>query len=97
MTNAPAEPALHIERLIKDYGKVHAVRDIDLDVHRGEVFGFLGPNGAGKTTTIRCCLDLLHPGGGGRIEILGADPLRDGVAIRSRVAYVPGELRLPNG
>lgn len=99
MTNAPdpdngREPALHIERLIKDYGKVHAVRGIDLDVRRGEVFGFLGPNGAGKTTTIRCCLDLLHPSSG-RIEILGADPLRNGVAIRSRVAYVPGELRLP--
>jgi ABC-2 type transport system ATP-binding protein len=58
------------------------------------VFGFLGPNGAGKTTTIRCVLDLLRPTGGS-VEVLGLDPRRDGVAVRSRVAYVPGELRLP--
>ena len=90
----PAGPALRIEGLVKDYGHVHAVRGIDLEVGRGEVFGFLGPNGAGKTTTIRCVLDLLHPTTG-RIEVLGLDPRRDGVAARGRVAYVPGELRLP--
>ncbi len=89
-----AGPALRIEGLVKDYGHVHAVRGIDLEVGRGEVFGFLGPNGAGKTTTIRCVLDLLHPTTG-RIEVLGLDPRRDGVAARGRVAYVPGELRLP--
>lgn len=87
--------ALRIEGLVKDYGKVHAVRGIDLEVARGEVFGFLGPNGAGKTTTIRCILDLLHPTSG-RITVLGLDPHRDGIAVRSRVAYVPGELRLPD-
>ena len=54
-------PAIRIEGLVKDYGTVHAVRGIDLEVRRGEVFGFLGPNGAGKTTTIRCLLDLLRP------------------------------------
>jgi ABC-2 type transport system ATP-binding protein len=87
-------PALRVRGLVKDYGRVHAVRGIDLDVRRGEVFGFLGPNGAGKTTTIRCVLDLLRPTGG-RVEVLGLDPRRDGVAVRRRVAYVPGELRLP--
>ncbi len=86
--------ALRIDGLVKDYGSIHAVRGIDLEVRRGEVFGFLGPNGAGKTTTIRCALDLLRPTGG-RIEVLGLDPHRDGVTMRSRVAYVPGELRLP--
>jgi beta-exotoxin I transport system ATP-binding protein len=86
--------ALRIEGLVKDYGSIHAVRGIDLEVRRGEVFGFLGPNGAGKTTTIRCALDLLRPTSG-RIEVLGLDPHRDGVTMRSRVAYVPGELRLP--
>ena len=79
---------------MKDYGSVHAVRGIDLEVQRGEVFGFVGPNGAGKSTTIRCILDLLHPTAG-RVEVFGLDPRRDGVAIRGRVAYVPGELRLP--
>ena len=87
-------PALRISGLVKDYGRVHAVRGIDLEVRRAEVFGFLGPNGAGKTTTIRCILDLLRPTAG-RIEVLGLDPRRDGVAVRRRIAYVPGELRLP--
>ena len=87
-------PALRITGLVKDYGRVHAIKGIDLDVRRGEVFGFLGPNGAGKTTTIRCILDLLRPTSG-RIEVLGLDPRRDGVEVRRRVAYIPGELRLP--
>jgi ABC-2 type transport system ATP-binding protein len=87
-------PALRITGLVKDYGRVHAVRGIDLEVRRGEVFGFLGPNGAGKTTTIRCILDLLRPTAG-RIEVLGLDTRRDGVALRGRLAYMPGELRFP--
>ena len=87
-------PALLIEGLVKDYGRVHAVRGIELEVRRGEVFGFLGPNGSGKTTTIRCLLDLLRPTSG-RVEVLGLDPRRAGVAIRARVTYLPGELRLP--
>jgi ABC-2 type transport system ATP-binding protein len=91
---ATSSPALRITGLVKDYGRVHAVRGIDLEVRRGEVFGFLGPNGAGKTTTIRCILDLLRPTAG-RIEVLGLDTRRDGVALRGRVAYMPGELRFP--
>jgi ABC-2 type transport system ATP-binding protein len=87
-------PAIQIEGLVKDYGPTHAVRGIDLEVRRGEVFGFLGPNGAGKTTTIRCLLDLLRPTAG-RIAVLGMDPRRDGIALRRRLAYMPGELRLP--
>ena len=92
-TNAEV-PALRINGLVKNYGRVEAVRGIDLEVLRGEVFGFLGPNGSGKTTTIRCILDLLRPTAG-RIEVLGLDPRRDGVEVRARVAYMPGELRLP--
>jgi ABC-2 type transport system ATP-binding protein len=87
-------PPLRIRGLVKDYGSVHAVRGIDLEVRSGEVFGFVGPNGAGKSTTIRCILDLLHPTAG-RIEVFGLDPRRAGAALRQRVAYIPGELRLP--
>ena len=87
-------PALGISGLVKDYGHVHAVAGIYLEVSKGEIYAFLVPNGAGKTTTIRCILDLLRPTAG-RIEVLGLDPRRDGVEVRLRVAYVPGELRLP--
>jgi ABC-2 type transport system ATP-binding protein len=85
---------LRAEGFVKHYGKVQAVRGIDLAVRRGEVFGFLGPNGAGKTTTIRCLLGLLRPTAG-RIGAFGLDATNDGVALRQRVAYIPGELRLP--
>lgn len=47
--------------LTKQFGKRYAVRDLDLELHAGEVFGFLGPNGAGKTTTIKCLLGLIQP------------------------------------
>lgn len=79
--------------LTKSYGKVRALRGVDLEVHRGEIFGFLGPNGAGKTTTIRCLLDLIRPDGG-HARVLGLDPQVDPVAVRARVGYLPGELRL---
>jgi ABC-2 type transport system ATP-binding protein len=90
----PSGIVIRISGLVKDYGRVRALDGIDLEVRRGEVFGFLGPNGAGKTTTIRCLLDLIRPTAG-RIEVLGLDPRRHGPALRARLAYIPGELRLP--
>lgn len=86
-------PAIHAEDLRKNYGRVRALRGVDLEVRQGEIFGFLGPNGAGKTTTIRCMLDLIRPDGG-TIEVLGLDPQKDSVAVRARIGYLPGELRL---
>jgi ABC-2 type transport system ATP-binding protein len=80
------------ERLTKLYGRRRGVTDLDFALERGEVFGFLGPNGAGKTTTIRLLLDLIRPTSG-RIEVLGRDPRR-AVALRRRVGYLPGDLRL---
>jgi ABC-2 type transport system ATP-binding protein len=79
--------------LRKSYGKVQALRGVDLEVERGEIFGFLGPNGAGKTTTIRCMLDLIRPQAGS-IRVLGLDPQADPVAVRARTGYLPGELNL---
>ncbi|MGW7297352.1 ATP-binding cassette domain-containing protein, partial [Streptomyces sp. NPDC054829] len=52
MPTAPTGHPVSVRGLSKDYGDVHAVRDISLDIHRGEVFALLGPNGAGKTTTV---------------------------------------------
>lgn len=87
------EPVIRTEGLTKYYGKQRGVENLALEVHRGEVFGFLGPNGAGKTTTIRLLLDLIRPTQG-RVEVLGMDAHAQGVAIRERVGYLPGELSL---
>ncbi|MBC8446490.1 MAG: ABC transporter ATP-binding protein [Chloroflexi bacterium] len=88
--------ALMTQGLTKSYGKVRALRGVDLEVQRGEIFGYLGPNGAGKTTTIRCLLDLIRPDGGA-VRVLGRDPQTDSVAVRARTGYLPGELQLdPN-
>ena len=86
------EHALTTQNLTKSYGSVQALRGVNLDVRRGEIFGFLGPNGAGKTTTIRCLLDLIRPNGG-TLRVLDLDPQRDPVAVRARTGYLPGELR----
>jgi ABC-2 type transport system ATP-binding protein len=87
------EFAISIRGLSKSYGRVQALRQLDLSVARGEIFGFLGPNGAGKTTTIRCLLDLIRPQQG-ELRVLGLDPRRDPVAVRARCGYLPGELNL---
>jgi ABC-2 type transport system ATP-binding protein len=87
------DPVIRAEGLVKDYGSVRALAGLDLEVHRGEVFGFLGPNGAGKSTTIRILLDLLRPTSG-RVEVLGTRPRDGGAALRSRIGYLPGELSM---
>jgi ABC-2 type transport system ATP-binding protein len=79
--------------LRKSYGAFEALRGVDLEVRRGEIFGFLGPNGAGKTTTIRCLLDLIRPSGG-TLRVLGLDPQANPLAVRGRAGYLPGELHL---
>ena len=70
--------------LSKTYGSRQAVKDLDLEVRRGEVFGFLGPNGAGKTTTIRMALGLIRPTAG-RVEILGSDVRTSRAEVLPRV------------
>jgi ABC-2 type transport system ATP-binding protein len=79
--------------LTKRYGRggVLALDGLELEVRRGEVFGFLGPNGAGKTTTIRLLLDLLRPTEGA-IRLLGDDAGMATPEVRRRVGYLPGEL-----
>lgn len=85
--------ALMAKGLTKSYGKVRALQGVDLQVQRGQIFGFLGPNGAGKTTTIRCLLDLIRPDGG-MVQVLGIDPQADPVAVRAQIGYLPGELSM---
>ena len=96
MSTTSDSVALMIEGLTKSYGRVRALRGVDLSVQRGEIVGFLGPNGAGKTTTIRCLLDLIRPDSGS-VRVLGMDPQVDSVKVRARSGYLPGELQLdPN-
>jgi ABC-2 type transport system ATP-binding protein len=86
--------AIDTTELTKYYGPSRGIEDLDLDVERGEVFGFLGPNGAGKTTTIRLLLDLIRPTRGSAL-VLGLDARRESLEIRRRTSYLPGELNLP--
>ncbi|MGA8211167.1 MAG: ABC transporter ATP-binding protein [Nocardioidaceae bacterium] len=79
--------------LTKHYGEVAAVDDLDLQVDRGEVFGFLGPNGAGKTTTMRTLLDQVRATRGSA-TILGRDSHAESLEIRRHVGYLPGDLAL---
>lgn len=85
--------AIRTEGLTKRYGKLDALKDLDLDVSQGEILGFLGPNGAGKTTTIRLLLGLIRPTAG-RAEIFGLDAQHQTVQAHRRLAYVPGEASL---
>ncbi len=84
------EKVIAIEGLTKAYGRTQALRGLDLEVRRGEVFGFLGPNGSGKTTTIRILLDLIRATSG-TAQVLGLDPRHDGVALRRRLGYLEGD------
>ena len=90
-TASAGTSAISCRGITKDYGDGHGVFGLDLDVRRGEVFGFIGTNGAGKTTTMRLIMDLIRPDAG-RIEVLGLDAHSDAIAVKARVGYLPGEL-----
>lgn len=92
-TPAPIDSILITNKLTKTFGKVVAVDHIDLDIRRGEIFGFLGPNGAGKSTTIRMFLGLIRPTEGGA-SIFGKDIRKHGNEIRRGIGYLPGELAM---
>jgi len=81
--------------LRKSFGDFEAVKGIDVEVHKGEAFGFLGPNGAGKSSTMRM-IAAVSPISGGELRILGMDPATDGPAIRGRIGVCPQEDTLDN-
>jgi ABC-2 type transport system ATP-binding protein len=87
------EPVISIRGLRKSYGDLEALRGIDLDVRRGEVFAFLGPNGAGKTTTVEI-LEGYRRRDGGEVSVLGEDPQSAGRAWRERIGIVLQSCRL---
>ncbi len=85
-----AVSALEIRGLTRLYRNGRGIRDVDLSVAEGEVFGFLGPNGAGKTTLIRTVMGFLTPQAG-TIRVLGVDALAHNREMRKRVGYLPSD------
>lgn len=88
-------PAIKTHDLTKYYknGKILGLKDLNLTIEEGEIFGFIGPNGAGKSTTIRLLLDFIRPTSGSA-TILGLDSFRDSVKIHETIGYLPGEIFL---
>lgn len=82
------ENIIQTSHLTKRYGSKIAVNDLNLSIHKGEVFGLLGPNGAGKTTTILMLLGLTEPTAG-TAEIAGCDCTRNPLEVKSMVGYLP--------
>jgi ABC-2 type transport system ATP-binding protein len=87
MPDGGDEPVVKVRGLVKSYGRRKAVRGIDLDVHRGEIFAFLGPNGAGKTTTVEI-LEGFRTRTEGEVTVLGVDPADGDGEWRDRVGVV---------
>lgn len=92
-----ASTVMQIENLSKVYKsstrEIQALKDLNLSVQQGEIFGYLGPNGTGKTTTIRLLLDLIRPTTG-RATILGRDAQADSVELHKHIGFLPSELVL---
>lgn len=88
-----AAPVVTAHGLRKAYGSHVAVKDIDFEVHQGEIFGFLGTNGAGKTTTIEI-LEGYRARTAGEVSVLGVDPARPTRAWRERIGLVLQESEL---
>jgi ABC-2 type transport system ATP-binding protein len=81
------EPAIVARGLTKRFGELEAVKGIDLDVRRGEIFGFLGPNGAGKSTTINILCTLMRPTAG-QASVAGFDVDRQPADVRASIGLV---------
>ena len=82
-----AEAIVRTEHLSRRFGDLVAVRDVTLEIRRGEIFGVLGPNGAGKSTTIRMLCGILDPSGGTG-TVVGYDIARDAERIKERIGYM---------
>ena len=82
--------SVHVEGLKKNYGAVHALDGLDLEVPEGTIFGFLGPNGAGKTTTLRILTGLARPTSG-KAQVAGLDILKDRGGLSRHIGHLPEE------
>ena len=83
----PDAPPIEVRGLVKRYGELVAVDDVDLTVEPGDVFGYLGPNGAGKTTSLRMMLGLIRPTAG-TVRLFGRDPQESVAALEGVAGFV---------
>jgi ABC-2 type transport system ATP-binding protein len=90
-----SEVVISVRGLRKSYDGSEAVRGIDFDVHRGEVFGLLGPNGAGKTTTVEI-LEGIRQRSAGEVSVLGLDPAKQVSALKDRIGVCLQFTNLPD-
>jgi len=86
-------PEIAIQHINKRFGKVQALKDINITVENGEVFGLVGPDGAGKSTMFNILTTLLKPDSG-EVEVLGMDVVKDYLQIRQVIGYLPGVFSL---
>jgi ABC-2 type transport system ATP-binding protein len=84
-TTAVQPPAIHVQGLVKSYGKLEVLRGVDFDVARGSIFALLGSNGAGKTTAIRILSSLLHADGG-TATVNGFNVFKQGADVRRSIS-----------
>ena len=84
-------PIIETRNLTKYYGKSLGVKDLNISVEEGEIFGFIGPNGAGKSTTIRLLLSLIYPSSG-QAKLFGKDAIECGPEVRKDIGYLPSEI-----
>ncbi|MEM7273970.1 MAG: ABC transporter ATP-binding protein [Actinomycetota bacterium] len=93
---APPDAAIATRGLVKRYGPLHAVNQVDVVIPRGSIYGLIGPNGAGKSTLMSMAASLLLPSEG-RILVEGYDPIIDSAEVRSRIGYMPDGLGVYEG
>lgn len=93
-SHAPQPPIIQIEKLTRVFKKkIAALREIDLSLARGEIFGLVGPDGAGKTTALRLMAAVMVPTAG-RVTIAGHDSVKDAEEVRAHVGYMPQKFSL---
>ncbi len=85
------EPIIEISGLTKTYGKNDVVKDLNLNIKKGEIFGLLGPNGAGKSTTIRMIMGLTEPTYGG-VKVCGLSSSRNPIDVKKHIGYLPEDV-----
>jgi ABC-2 type transport system ATP-binding protein len=92
----PQPDVIVVDRLVKRYGRRLAVRDVSFSISGGEVVGLLGPNGSGKSTIVRILTGYLPPSAGA-VRVCGFDVVRDSLAARTQIGYVPEDAPVYDG